>query len=76
VLCESPASERRYGKYTIKSLVIKGSGRFRGAHLFGPHAEEGINIFALAIRTGATAADLKELTYAYPTRSSDITYMV
>ena len=44
--------------------------------MFGPHAEEVINVFALAIRTGATATDLKELSYAYPTGSSDITYMV
>ena len=39
-------------------------------------AEEVINIFALGIRQGLTAAQIKEPLYAYPTRSSDIQYMV
>ena len=43
----------------------------------GPHAEEFINIFSMAIRLGHTAEELKKaLLYSYPTNSSDIVYMV
>ncbi len=37
---------------------------------------EVINIFALAIRKGLTAEDLKTTMFAYPTGASDINYMV
>ena len=47
-----------------------------GAHLFGPHAEEVINLFAVAIRTGLTTKALKGILYTYPTSSSDISYML
>ncbi len=64
-------------KYSgFKTLVEEGSGRILGAHLLGSHAEEVINIFALAIRSGLKADDLKTMIYAYPTSASDISYMV
>jgi glutathione reductase (NADPH) len=71
-------SSRRVGmKYSgFKTLVEEDSGRILGAHLLGPHAEEVINIFALAIRSGLKAEDLKTMIYAYPTSASDISYMV
>jgi len=71
-------SSRRIGlKYSAyKTLVEEKSGRILGAHLLGAHAEEVINIFALAIRTGIRAEDLKTMIYAYPTSASDISYMV
>jgi glutathione reductase (NADPH) len=47
-----------------------------GAHLLGPHADEVINIFALAIRLGIGGEDLKNMMYSYPTNSSDIRYML
>ncbi|MFN3324867.1 MAG: dihydrolipoyl dehydrogenase family protein [Bryobacteraceae bacterium] len=59
-----------------KVLVEKGSGRLLGAHLLGEHSEELINLFALAIRHGIPAAELKRTIYAYPTRAGDISYMV
>jgi glutathione reductase (NADPH) len=59
-----------------KVLVDEDTGRILGAHLFGPHADEVINVFALAIRLGAKADDLKHVLYAYPTVGSDIPYMV
>lgn len=65
---------------TIKSgykvLIEEDSDRILGAHLFGPHADEVINVFALAIRFGHTANDLKSFIAAYPTNGSDIGYMV
>ena len=47
-----------------------------GAHLVGPHAEEVINLFGVAIRNGLTAKDLKSTIFAYPTGASDIGYML
>ncbi len=45
-----------------------------GAHLVGPYADEVINLFALAIRQGLTAEQLKTTMFAYPTGASDISY--
>jgi glutathione reductase (NADPH) len=59
-----------------KVLIEEDSGRILGAHLFGPHADEVINVFALAIRLGARADDLKHVFYAYPTVGADIPYML
>ena len=59
-----------------KVLIEEGSGRILGAHLFGPHADEVINVFALAIRLRARADDLKHVLYVYPTVGADIPYMV
>jgi glutathione reductase (NADPH) len=67
------AAEPTYG---YKVLIEEQTGRIVGAHLVGPHAEEVINLFALAIRHGLTASDLKAAHFAYPTSSSDISYML
>lgn len=71
-------SSRRIGmKYSgFMVLVEEQSDRILGAHLLGPHAEEVINLFALALRAGLRAADLKTMPYAYPSSSSDLSYMV
>ena len=62
--------------YGYKTLVEEGTGRILGAHLVGPHVDEVINIFGLAIRHGLTADDLKSTMFAYPTGASDIGYML
>lgn len=62
--------------YGFKVLIEERSDRVIGAHLIGPHVDEVINIFALAIRKGLTAEDLKSTIFAYPTGGSDIGYMV
>lgn len=62
-------AERVYG---FKTLVEEDTGRIPGAHRVGPHADEVINLFGLAIRHGLTAADLKGTRFAYPTGASDI----
>lgn len=58
-------SERASGRFTArreaesiygyKMIVEDGSRRILGAHLVGPHADEVINLFGLAIRHGLTA---------------------
>lgn len=67
------AAQRVYGH---KVLVEEGTGAILGAHLVGPDADETINLFALAIRHGLTAEDLKSTIFAYPTAASDIGYML
>ena len=71
-------SSRRVGiKHSgYKVLVEEGSKRILGAHLLGIHAEETINLFAMAMRFGLTADQLKDMRYTYPSHSDDISYMV
>jgi len=81
VKCERTSdwfSARRVAQkvYGYKTLVEEGTGRIIGAHLVGPHADEVINIFGLAIRHGLTAEDLKTTMFGYPTGASDIGYML
>ena len=51
-------------------------GRILGAHLLGTHAEEIINIYALALKFGLNITDIKDMIFSYPTNSSDIGYML
>ena len=71
-------SSRRIGESCSghKVLVETATGRILGAHILGTDAEEVVNLFALAIRAGLTAADLEDARFAYPTRASDLGYMV
>jgi glutathione reductase (NADPH) len=71
-------SSRRIGEDVsgFKVLVEEQTGHLLGAHVLGPHAEEVINLFALAMRSRMTAADIKHMIFAYPTSASDIAYMV
>ncbi|MBC7922487.1 MAG: NAD(P)/FAD-dependent oxidoreductase [Ferruginibacter sp.] len=59
-----------------KTLVDAQTGQVLGAHLLGHHSDELINLFALAIRAGLTAGQMKETVYAYPTHASNIRYML
>ena len=54
----------------------KESRRILGAHLLGPHAEELINLFTMAMGRGMNAKDIKEMIFGYPTFASDMGYMV
>lgn len=67
------AAEKVYG---FKVLVDEENDLVLGAHLVGPHADEVINLFALAIRHRLTAEQLKTTMFAYPTGASDIGYML
>jgi glutathione reductase (NADPH) len=69
---------RRVGEtvYGYKTLIEEGSGRILGAHLVGPHVDEVVNLFALAIRHDLTAEDLSQTIFAYPTGASDIGSML
>jgi glutathione reductase (NADPH) len=69
---------RRVGETTsgFKVLIEEQTDRIIGAHLLGPHADELINVFAVAIRLGIPARDVKQTPFAYPTHGSDIRFML
>jgi glutathione reductase (NADPH) len=71
-------SNRRVGETAAmyKTLVDEETGRLLGAHVLGPHAEEVVNLLALAVRNNLTTSDLNHMIYAYPTSGSDVAYMV
>ena len=60
----------------VKTIVDASSDRVIGAHLLGADAEHVINVFALAIRFGIAAVQLREMAYSYPTAASDVPHMV
>ncbi len=55
-----------------KVLVDKQSDQVVGAHIVGHQGEDLIHLFALAMRHGITASDLKNSFYAFPTFSADM----
>lgn len=67
------AAEKVYG---YKVLVDQSTDLILGAHLVGPRVDEVVNLFALAIRHGLTAEDVKSTMFAYPTGASDIGSML
>ena len=71
-------SQRRVGQTHAGMAVVTdaASGRLLGAHLLGVNADEVVNVLALAIRHGLTAADLTAMTWSYPTATSDLPYVL
>lgn len=71
-------SSRRLGESHsgAKVLVHEKTDEILGAHLLGPEAGETINLFAMAMRSGMKAAELKTTLFAYPSHASDIAHMV
>jgi glutathione reductase (NADPH) len=71
------SSRRVAEKYSgFKVLVEEVTDRILGAHLLGSQAEEVINLFGVAMRSGMRAADLKHMLFAYPSHGSDVPYML
>jgi glutathione reductase (NADPH) len=58
-----------------KIIVDRGNDRILGAHFVGHEGQELVNLFALAIKFGISASELKDFVYAYPTFSADIKHM-
>jgi glutathione reductase (NADPH) len=71
-------SSRRIGEECsgYKILIERETNRILGAHLLGQGSEEMINIFALAIKTGLRAEDIRQTLFAYPTHGSNAQYML
>ena len=67
-------SARTYGETAAwsKVLVDKKTDQIVGAHIVGHQGEELIHLFAMAMRHGIPASDLKNSLYAFPTFAADI----
>jgi glutathione reductase (NADPH) len=64
-------------KHTMaKTLVEKHTNKIVGAHIIGNHAEDLINMFALAIEAGLTVEQFQAPIYAFPSPSDDARYML
>ena len=71
-------SQRRLGQTHAGMALVcdAATGRLLGGHLLGVNADEVINVVALAIRHGLTAEDFTAMTWAYPTATSELPYVV
>jgi len=71
-------SNYRIGETTaaVKILVNTTNDTIVGAHMLGPEYGELINFCALAIKLGLTTRQLKSMTAAYPTVTSDLGSML
>ena len=63
-------------EYAFKIIIEKETEKILGAHLIGHHAEETINLFAMAMETGMKTSELKKLIYSFPASAADIQSMV
>lgn len=64
---------RRLGisKSAFKIILEKSTGKICGAHLLGYNVDEVINLFTLAIRSGKTMQDLKNMPCTFPSVTYD-----
>ncbi|HXH78737.1 NAD(P)/FAD-dependent oxidoreductase [Nocardioides sp.] len=71
-------SNYRVGETTAAAeiLIDRSNDRIVGAHLLGPEYGELINFLALAMKLDLTTRQLKSMTAAYPTVSSDLGSML
>ena len=68
---------KRINESTYAYKVISDNdGYILGAHIVGPHAEESINLFAMAIKAKMKVGDIRNMVYSYPSMGSDIGSMV
>ncbi|MBK5208896.1 MAG: NAD(P)/FAD-dependent oxidoreductase [Flavobacteriaceae bacterium] len=63
-------------EYAFKTIIDEDTQTILGAHLIGPHTEETINFFAMAIKTKMKVNDIRTMVFSYPTLASDIPHML
>lgn len=63
-------------EYAFKTIIDEETQTILGAHLIGPHTEETINLFAMAIKTKVRIKDIRTMIFSYPTLASDIPHML
>jgi len=70
-------AEQRQGNATATNSDDESNNvRVLDAYLLGTHAEEIINIFAVAIKLRLNITDIKDMIFSYPTKSSNIGYLL
>ena len=65
-----------YGHAGYKVLLSPDDGTILGAHVLSPHAEEVVNLFAMAMWTKTPASRLKAAPWAYPSFVYEIRHML
>lgn len=71
------SSRRINSGYAASKVIIdESSDLILGAHLLAPNSEEVINLFAMAMRYGLTATQLKSMVFSYPSVAYDLNYML
>ncbi|MBS3974761.1 MAG: NAD(P)/FAD-dependent oxidoreductase [Actinobacteria bacterium] len=70
-------TQTRVGNDTGGAVLVidKQSDTIVGAHLLGVDADEVINVFTLAVKFGLTVAQLKTVTWSYPSLAYEINYL-
>lgn len=70
-------SQTRVGNDTAGAVLVVdvATDTIRGAHILGVGAEELVNLFTLAIKFGLTLAELRTVTWTYPTFAYEINYL-
>jgi glutathione reductase (NADPH) len=64
-------------KYAASKVIIdEATDKILGAHILGPNAEEVINLFAVAMRYGLTATQLRSTVFSYPSIAYDLNYIL
>ena len=63
-------------EYAFKTIIDEDTQTILGAHIIGPHTEETINLFAIAIKTKMKVNDIRTMVFTYPTLASDIPHML
>jgi glutathione reductase (NADPH) len=70
-------NQRVNEQYAASRIISdKKNGKILGAHILDSHADDLINFFALAMQHGLTVKDIRDVSYAYPTATSNIQYMI
>ncbi|CAN7689479.1 NAD(P)/FAD-dependent oxidoreductase [Mesorhizobium amorphae] len=59
-----------------KIMVEESTDKIVGAHIVGHAGEELIHLFALAMKHGITASQVRDMVYGFPTFSADIRSMM
>ena len=59
-----------------KVIIDEVNDRILGAHILGPNSEEVINFFAVAMRYGLTATQLRSTVFSYPSIAYDLNYIL
>jgi|TARA_R100000935_G_scaffold26814_1_gene46856 glutathione reductase (NADPH) len=62
--------------YAFKTIIDEETQTILGVHLIGPHTEETINLFAMAIKTKMKVNEIRTMIFSYPTLASDIPHML
>ncbi|WMW26342.1 NAD(P)/FAD-dependent oxidoreductase [Methanolobus sediminis] len=71
------SSRRINSGYAASKVIIdESSDLILGAHLLAPNSEEVINLFAMAMRYGLTATQLRSMVFSYPSVAYDLNYML